>query len=63
MNIGRRVHHTEDRSDWEYCELCGKPFLSLSDLKVHRVRCSQGKSQAFKQHRSVINSLSSPSLT
>ncbi len=53
--VCRRVHHSEDRSDWQYCELCAKPFLFLSDLKAHLGRCQQGKSLAFRHQRLVLS--------
>ncbi len=53
--VCRRVHHSEDRSDWQYCELCAKPFLFLSDLKAHLGRCQQGKSLAFRHQRLVFS--------
>ncbi len=52
--VCRRVHHSEDRSDWQYCELCAKPFLFLSDLKAHLGRCQQGKSLAFRHQGLVL---------
>jgi len=46
-----KVYHSNDQSDWHFCEICAKPFPYLNDLKVHVTRCLEGKSMAFKKAR------------
>ena len=46
-----KVYHSNDQSDWHFCEICAKPFPYLNDLKVHITRCLEGKSMAFKKQR------------
>lgn len=46
-----KVYHSNDQSDWHFCEICAKPFPYLNDLKVHITRCLEGKSMAFKKAR------------
>lgn len=46
-----KVYHSNDQSNWHFCEICAKPFPYLNDLKVHVTRCLEGKSMAFKKAR------------